>query len=197
MKKMWIKKENLYHKPFYKQKLKMTMLGVLFMGIVFLAYQLFYINQLQLNGPGRTTQQQHSTRHIIADDDDDSSSVHQPAADAGPFSDPDRDAITLVRGVRREDLARYVPNANHTFRCWRSGELLNEWKVNDDYCDCEDRSDEPSTNACVGGVFYCTQRTRYVTMIACHHHDRFLTLTRVNLYIRVSTCQEPAAEHSE
>lgn len=49
MKKMWVKKENIYHKPFYKQKLKMTMLFVLLMGIVFFTYQIFYMNQLQLS----------------------------------------------------------------------------------------------------------------------------------------------------
>lgn len=49
MKKMWVKKENIYYKPFYKQKLKMTMLGVLLMGIVFFAYQIIYMNQLQLS----------------------------------------------------------------------------------------------------------------------------------------------------
>lgn len=47
MKKQWIKKENIYHKPFYKQKFKMTLLGVIIMAIIFFAYQLFYIKQLQ------------------------------------------------------------------------------------------------------------------------------------------------------
>lgn len=48
MKKQWIKKENMYHKPFYKQKLQMTLLGVLIMAIVFFIYQIFYIKQLQI-----------------------------------------------------------------------------------------------------------------------------------------------------
>lgn len=47
MRKQWVKRENIYHKPFYKQKLKMTLLGVLLMAVVFFAYQLFYIKQLQ------------------------------------------------------------------------------------------------------------------------------------------------------
>lgn len=48
MRKQWIKKENIYHKPFYKHKLKMTLLSVLLMAIIFFAYQLFYIKQLQI-----------------------------------------------------------------------------------------------------------------------------------------------------
>lgn len=49
MKKMWVKKENIYHKPFYKQKLKMFMLFVFVTGFVFLAYQMFYMNQLVMS----------------------------------------------------------------------------------------------------------------------------------------------------
>lgn len=49
MRKTWIKKENLYPKPFYKQKLKMALIGVVIMGVIFFTYQIFYINQLQLS----------------------------------------------------------------------------------------------------------------------------------------------------
>lgn len=48
MRKQWIKKENIYHKPFYKHKLKMTLLSVFLMAVIFFAYQLFYIKQLQI-----------------------------------------------------------------------------------------------------------------------------------------------------
>lgn len=47
MRKQWIKREQLFEKPFYKQKLKMTFLGVFVMALIFFAYQLFYIKQLQ------------------------------------------------------------------------------------------------------------------------------------------------------
>lgn len=47
MRKQWIKKENIYHKPFYKKKLLMTLISVFLMAVVFFAYQLFYIKQLQ------------------------------------------------------------------------------------------------------------------------------------------------------
>lgn len=49
MKKLWIKKENIYHKPFYKHKFKMTLIGVFLMGIIFFGYQLFYMSQLQIS----------------------------------------------------------------------------------------------------------------------------------------------------
>jgi len=43
------------------------------------------------------------------------------------------------------------------FSCFTSGKLISWDKVNDDFCDCpSDGSDEPSTNACMNGRFFCT-----------------------------------------
>lgn len=153
MKKQWIKKESLYHKPFYKQKLKMTMLGVLLMGIVFFGYQVFYINQLQL--PGVVTAPHVTTAAVISRAD------HQLAlAVAGGGAGAVQPQPLFGRGVRDRDLSRYTPNVQRTFRCLRSGEELDFAKLNDDYCDCKDGSDEPATNACPAGVFYCAHRMR-------------------------------------
>lgn len=43
---MWIKKDNIYYKPFYKQKFKMSLLCVILFGVIFMCYQIFYLNQL-------------------------------------------------------------------------------------------------------------------------------------------------------
>lgn len=48
MKKMWIRKENLYPRPFYKQKFKMTIVSLFGMGSVFLFYQFFYLSQISM-----------------------------------------------------------------------------------------------------------------------------------------------------
>lgn len=67
MRKTWVKRDNIYYKPFYKQKLKMTLVGVIAMAFVFFGYQFFYISQLQTtessaSGAGFVNQQ-HPMHH--------------------------------------------------------------------------------------------------------------------------------------
>lgn len=46
MKKTWVKRENIYYVPFYKQKSKVLLLGIFLLGIIFFLYQAVSINQL-------------------------------------------------------------------------------------------------------------------------------------------------------
>lgn len=71
------------------------------------------------------------------------------------MKDPQGHEISL-RGTRDKDIMKYFPNANGKFTCFQTKEEIDYVRVNDDYCDCpEDGSDEPGTNACNNGVFYC------------------------------------------
>lgn len=67
MRKTWVKRDNIYYKPFYKQKLKMMLLLLLLMAFVFFGYQFFYISQLQTTesgiGSGAIGQQHHLTNN--------------------------------------------------------------------------------------------------------------------------------------
>uniref|UniRef100_A0A182NCC0 Glucosidase II beta subunit N-terminal domain-containing protein n=1 Tax=Anopheles dirus TaxID=7168 RepID=A0A182NCC0_9DIPT len=67
MRKTWVKRDNIYYKPFYKQKLKVTLIGVIAMGILFFVYQLVYISQLL---PLQTVQAGPKTRPLKANSND-------------------------------------------------------------------------------------------------------------------------------
>jgi len=69
-------------------------------------------------------------------------------------------AAEALRGVSAEALrgvsADARPSFNGpTFRCRDGGAEMPSARVNDDYCDCLDGSDEPGTSACALGAFYC------------------------------------------
>ncbi|ELU10800.1 hypothetical protein CAPTEDRAFT_200240 [Capitella teleta] len=59
-----------------------------------------------------------------------------------------------VLGINRKWSQFYGRN-NGTFRCITSKEMIPFSHLNDDYCDCEDHSDEPGTAACQNSRFYC------------------------------------------
>lgn len=61
----------------------------------------------------------------------------------------------LYKGTHEKQLSFYVPDEDNMFRCIESGEKIPFIRLNDNYCDCLDGTDEPGTNACPNGLFYC------------------------------------------
>ncbi|KAM9826916.1 glucosidase 2 subunit beta-like [Neosynchiropus ocellatus] len=57
-------------------------------------------------------------------------------------------------GNKRYDKRFY--RERRSFLCIDGSKVIPFDHVNDDYCDCEDGSDEPGTSACSRGRFYCT-----------------------------------------
>ncbi|XP_053678422.1 uncharacterized protein LOC128728802 [Anopheles nili] len=200
MRKTWVKRDNIYYKPFYKQKLKLTLIGVIAMGILFFVYQLVYISQLL---PLESAPAGPKTRPLKANSNDNPIASLEPVGpdDAGR---PEQDHRTagqeqqagtatngtdgskanvwsdtrfayvekignyerkILRGIRLTDLDHYSERPNALkFRCLGSRKEIPWHWVNDDYCDCpEDGSDEPSTNACAQGRFYCRFQKRHNT----------------------------------
>ncbi|KAH3672189.1 hypothetical protein WICMUC_004418 [Wickerhamomyces mucosus] len=65
-------------------------------------------------------------------------------------------ATSSVIGIRPQDEVLFQPDQNGKWACLNHPEIvLDISKINDDYCDCPDGSDEPGTNACSNGQFYC------------------------------------------
>ncbi|XP_011501518.1 PREDICTED: glucosidase 2 subunit beta [Ceratosolen solmsi marchali] len=61
--------------------------------------------------------------------------------------------VPRVRGVPVSKSSLYSPDRD--FECLDGSLQLPYSRLNDDYCDCGDGSDEPGTAACANGSFYC------------------------------------------
>ncbi|MGH0181229.1 UNVERIFIED_CONTAM: hypothetical protein FKN15_006332 [Acipenser sinensis] len=51
---------------------------------------------------------------------------------------------------------RQLYDETKQFTCLDKSKTIPFRRVNDDYCDCSDGSDEPGTTACPNGKFHCT-----------------------------------------
>mmetsp|Transcript_5796 Transcript_5796/g.8588 ORF Transcript_5796/g.8588 Transcript_5796/m.8588 type:complete len:381 (-) Transcript_5796:57-1199(-) len=61
-------------------------------------------------------------------------------------------ATFAIRGVNPADSSGY---SQGQFACDDGKLTIDKSKVNDDFCDCKDGTDEPGTSACSNGKFYC------------------------------------------
>uniref|UniRef100_A0A7S3Z9M4 Glucosidase 2 subunit beta n=1 Tax=Lotharella globosa TaxID=91324 RepID=A0A7S3Z9M4_9EUKA len=57
-----------------------------------------------------------------------------------------------TRGVRPSDGHLY---STDSFACDGGARTMDPSRINDNYCDCKDGSDEPGTSACANGKFFC------------------------------------------
>lgn len=67
----------------------------------------------------------------------------------------------LILGIHVYQNPYYDPRADGSFDCISSWEIIQYDQINDNYCDCLDASDEPGTNACPNGQFFCTNQAVY------------------------------------
>lgn len=62
-----------------------------------------------------------------------------------------------VPGVPRKDWSSYL-EGGETFTCRDGSASMPLARLNDDYCDCADGSDEPGTSACPNGQYWCINK---------------------------------------
>ena len=67
-----------------------------------------------------------------------------------------RRGVGRLLGVASGDRKKYVADTQGRFWCLDSSIAVPWANVNDNYCDCADSSDEPSTSACPEGKFHCS-----------------------------------------
>ncbi|CAI5956307.1 unnamed protein product [Closterium sp. NIES-65] len=88
-------------------------------------------------------------------------------------------SIKPLRGVPPQDKALF---SGEVFSCRDGSRKLHISRVNDDFCDCPDGTDEPGTSACPNSSFYCRNRG---------HNPLSLFSSRVNDGICVASTDEP------
>lgn len=79
-------------------------------------------------------------------------------------------SISPLTGVLPELESLYSIQRN--FQCLDGSKIIPFLQVNDDYCDCPDGSDEPGTEACYNGIFYCANEG---------HTSKIISSSRVNV----------------
>jgi len=62
-----------------------------------------------------------------------------------------------ILGLDPKLKSRYEADKNGFWACLDNSDMIPFDRVNDDYCDCQDGSDEPSTSACPGQKFHCSK----------------------------------------
>lgn len=149
MRKVWVPKESLYPKPFYRRKLFVFFLLLLLSSLMFLAYQFYFVNQLA-----------NSTEMLLTEEIS-NESVESKPSNRLVETNARRE---ILRGIRIRDIDNYTKiYVDQKFQCLDGSAKIPWDKLNDNFCDCGDGSDETFTNACSNGKFYCTKQLRHKT----------------------------------
>ncbi|KAL3892344.1 hypothetical protein ACJMK2_004557 [Sinanodonta woodiana] len=126
--------------------------------VIFLIFQLFSFKVLNLSQ--RLQHSENDARKDIALDlepiEDSENKLNDEHV---PLEDEEmkwKTGLLLPHGVLPSQSRFYMPDKDNFFQCLYNKERIPFSQVNDDFCDCEDSSDEPGTAACPNSTFYCT-----------------------------------------
>lgn len=149
-----MKTEVSWKRRFLRKKFKYTLICVFVVAVIFVVHQLFYFKQLNQAVRGKLISDSvRTSKYIITNKI--ISKGNESSMNAKLIQDKNGRIVSL-HGTRDMDILKYVPNSEGKFICFVSKTEIDFEKINDNYCDCpEDGSDEPGTNACNNGVFYC------------------------------------------
>lgn len=140
MKKVWVSREALIPKPFYKHKIFVFFLLLLCVSITFLIYQVKFVSQLQ--NPTELFAENLSSRELRPTKE----RQHKPQH-AG-VKEINTNPTSVLRGIRIRDIDSYTQKlTSPMFQCLDRSKTIEWTKVNDDFCDCADGTDETYTNA--------------------------------------------------
>ncbi|KAL5285227.1 hypothetical protein ACFFRR_007150 [Megaselia abdita] len=189
MKKEWVKRENMYYKPFYKQKAKVLLLVIFLFAIAFFVYEIVVINQLPMSSPIKTTYSYNYNNNFNNNREPRNRKASNSPTQLKTDDNQNEKSLEIIRGIRLFDYHAYKPDSKNMFHCLSDSKAIPYSRVNDDFCDCADGSDEPSTNACANGKFYCRYQKRHITG---RGRDFYIPSSRVN--DRVCDCCDGSDE---
>lgn len=141
-----------------RKQVKYMLICVFVAAVIFVAYQLFYFTELNRANVGKLLAGSLKDNHRVVVGG--KTSKWQQPQHSKLIRDKNGRTVSL-RGIRDQNINKYFPTANSKFVCFATREEIDFTKVNDDYCDCPtDGSDEPGTNACNNGFFYCETNSK-------------------------------------
>lgn len=173
-----------YRRILGKRRIFLAFVFVIILSITYLCYQAFSIHKLgeELSAEYvkrkdfhiniQSYQKADFPIHLLNEAEEQSSSKSQNALPVAAATAKNHGM--RISGVLNEDVHLYIPNSRGNFKCLRSKEEIVYLRVNDDFCDCQDGSDEPSTSACHNGRFYCSYQP------SSPHKKIFVPSNRVN-----------------
>lgn len=141
-----------------------TLALLVIIAILYFLLQFFSISRLgsyQTSRNGRTGQDwdlggQDEQVTVAADTDNGVVAVVPEKKSDQVLKNPDHlPPVPNPRGVHPSHATKYAEDKAGMFRCLDSEIYIPIKRVNDDFCDCPDSSDEPGTSACPAGRFYC------------------------------------------
>eukprot|EP01038_Epipyxis_sp_PR26KG_P008063 gene8063-10923_t len=103
-----------------------------------------------------------------------SSLLNDPSLMAGAAGSAKQEKIDISRGVHPIQKSKYDQLLAKEFKCDDGKKLLAWSSINDDFCDCLDKSDEPGTNACSDNKFTCINQGYKVLIISSSRVDDFV-----------------------
>lgn len=133
------------------KKKKNVLLLTLCMIICFILYQLYFFLSISSEAGSNNR-----VIPVMVKDHEEVEAVTHVRSEADKFINTNG----IIHGVLYTHMSKYRPNHNNEFECLETEQKIPFEQVNDDYCDCEDGTDEPSTSACVNGTFYCETQFR-------------------------------------
>lgn len=140
----------------------------IFIILIYLFLQAENMRQLQLRNGHISAFGKGHREFVLQNANPRVAAYHQQAeAPANPDENPTglKYKGIILHGVPEALLKSYRPDPETLkWSCLNNPDVILDWKqVNDDVCDCPDSSDEPGTNACNNGHFFCEKEKRYIS----------------------------------